>query len=223
MNKHFIQIYKTPPLRFFTFLAMVTALCCRPAIATVIYSDSLHGGSATELDGTTPKITTGGAAWNASINWMADGSVTTDSNNVTAYLPFAPKSGNIYELSLANLQATGTSPGWVGLAFSFDTNYDGFIGTPEAPAIIRRSAGDTIFPGGVVSGASGGSIKIVLDTRGTDWKVDYYLDGSTTPVNSYTYSGGNPTNIQYVGIGGTTDGLGTLIGNAADFQLQTIP
>jgi hypothetical protein len=211
-------------------LAVAMMVCgISQASAAVIYSDSFSGSSATELNGSTPSITTGGATWIASGEWLADGSVSTTfvspevNTDVVAYLPFTPTSGNIYELSLTGLTVTGSSTGWVSLAFLQNTDSFGFFGTKTNPSIIRRSSAQTYFPSSYTTfGSSTGSIRIYLDTREANWTTALLLNGSTTPDSIFTYTSGNP-NINYIGMTGTTDGSGTLVGNAYNFQLQTIP
>jgi hypothetical protein len=68
-----------------------------------LYYDNFDGAAGTDLHGTTPDITTGGATWVAGVDFDADGTVTyanvDGSLGDGAYLPFTPVGGTVYTLT----------------------------------------------------------------------------------------------------------------------------
>ena len=97
------------------FLLTIGTVCQLPA--TIIFQDDFDGGSGTNLHGTTPDITTGGASWTANSTFKADGSVSTSGGNqASASLPFTPQAGKIYELTVV-FENTTDNNDWLSAAF----------------------------------------------------------------------------------------------------------
>ena len=105
-----------PPLKNLTLTAAIAALSAvmSPLGAVTIFSDDFSGdGSA--LNGSTPDMTTVGAAWVAAPAFRLDGSITPTSGSAT--LAFTPVDGQIYTLDASLLGVTGNG-NWIALGFA---------------------------------------------------------------------------------------------------------
>jgi hypothetical protein len=81
-------------------LAALAGLALASANAATIFSDDFSGLATTNLHGTTPDVTTGGATWVASTApsaYKADGSSTTTTEG-SMTLAFTPVDGTVYTL-----------------------------------------------------------------------------------------------------------------------------
>jgi hypothetical protein len=73
------------------------------------------GGDISDLDGTTPDVTTGGAAWVASPNFNQDGSIDEGAGSAT--LAFTPFNDLVYTLE-ASLRGVSGDGDWFALGFA---------------------------------------------------------------------------------------------------------
>ncbi|MBN2181475.1 MAG: hypothetical protein JW715_06145 [Sedimentisphaerales bacterium] len=190
--------------------------------AEIIYYDNFDGPAGTELNGTTPDIS-GGETWAAGSNFSADGTITFDNSSMgdSAYLPFVPLDGYIYELS-AKID-TRPSPyrgsagvnDWIALGFTSSNDTPGArfyddAGTrnPVYWGMTRTNEctinQDQTFVGpGTANGAATGTtsvddIKIVLDTTEAVWVVSWYYDGDM--VRTVDVADSLKPNFQYIAI-----------------------
>ena len=93
---------KTTTLAVMAALAgLVLTVSSTQAAVYYIYNETFSGSGAVDLNGTTPDNTTGGNTWTASTDWKADGTIagsTLGADDDSAFLAFAPVSGNVYNL-----------------------------------------------------------------------------------------------------------------------------
>jgi len=99
------------------------------ARAETIYFDDFSGDAGTDLHGTTPDITTGGATWTAGSKFKADGSFTSGD---TMTLPFVPVAGVVYTLDCSI--SSMPSGSWNKFGFNPTTFWHG--------AYLWRASGD---------------------------------------------------------------------------------
>ena len=192
------------------------------AQGSVLYYDNFDGPAGVDLAGTTPDITTGGATWVAGGNFGADGTVTYEGATMgdSAYLPFIPEDGYIYELS-AKID-TRVSPfrnnvnDWIGLGFTqanlspelrfFDDSgvnnnpiYWGMTRTDQCTANKDQTfIGPRTASGANTTTISADNIKIVLNTTTPTWVVSWYYDGNLE--RTVNVDDALKPNFQYVAI-----------------------
>jgi len=212
-----------------------------PSQAATIYYDDFSGSSGTDLAGTAPDIRPGSETWALGTGdtaipaerWKADGSVLGSSSGgggAGGILPFTPSAGNIYELSVKlNPTTTDGSGDWLAMGF---LDSSGSMPATGAPWAFKR--GDSGSPpfdtatllgpgvsGLFFHGAPSGlqpaptDFRIVLDTTGALWSVEWFIDGSS--VRTATY-GSNPS-ITDVGI----FRFESVAGTVDDFLLTQVP
>lgn len=167
--------------------------------AATIFYDNFDGGAAASLNGTTPDITAGAAAWVASSDFKAGG-YTKATNGGSATLAFTPVNGKIYTLD-CTLSGVAGNGNWFAFGFAKGQTVDKgttcrFTDTSvigKAWMFIRGDASanaNNCFLGdsgkGDKSGApwstypnqSGGAMlmRIVLDTTGGSglWTATWY-------------------------------------------------
>ena len=173
--------------------------------AKIIYYDSFDGPSGEDLNGMAPIVTTNGAVWNAGSDINADGIIAQSVSQYSgdsAYLPFTPESGHIYELSVTMDCTTGE---WMGVGFTQSKSpADRFL--EQGVYWWALTCGpdsenyDQTFIGLRTSGAQDTStrgeddILILLDTTGQTWMLQWYFDG----VLVRTEEVWNPGVIKYV-------------------------
>jgi len=187
-------------VKSYLMLAILLALAGSNQITgQTIYYDNFDGLSGTDLNGTTPDITTGGATWVAGNDFDADGKVTNDGGSMgdSAYLPFVPQDHYIYELS-AKID-TRVSPlrnntnDWIALGFTqlntdpesrfYDDNgsknpvYWGMTRTNQTTTFDQTFTGVNTTGGQATATKSADHIRIVLDTAAVTWVVSWYYDG----------------------------------------------
>ncbi len=200
-----------------------------------LYYDNFDGASGTDLDGTTPDITTGGNVWDAGLSVDADGyysALGSSGTMFTAVLPFTPIIGAVYELS-ASIDNTGD---WMGIGFinTATPNVGNRIldNSPVLWSLVRGSGagtGDQAFIGPGTGGALGDSstssaeimkVRIEMNSA-TEWMVSWYFDGSLEfqqTINPGTYG----IDIQYVAFG--SNGYYSIVtGTISSFKLVVIP
>jgi len=211
------------------------ALAASSAHAATIYSETFSGTG--DLNGTTPD--TGANTWVASTDWNADwnadGSITGSTSGTdddSAFLSFAPTSGNVYTLSATVTQPTSgfSTSAWVGLGFtaSAATGSSGGTGFYSAPnnaspwmlyrvnSEVKTYAGSGTA-GSAIEGNYGGTItlSIELDTTAAQWTAEWFVNGSSVRAEAYST---NPT-ITHVGFGREDGASSTL----TSFSLTAIP
>lgn len=190
----------------------------------VIYQDSFSRSG--YLNNTATDV--GGAYWVASGNWGMNGSrgiVSAPAS--TALLPFKPRAGNRYNLSV-RMNCTAANPvyEWMALGFA-----DGFsvnnawhtANDPPAWMLLRFQSNSSnqlqAFPGGNAGVFSGERVlSIILDTTPAsraDWTFEFKVDGNT--VSGPRAFGGDGPAISSIGIG---NGGGT--GWVDDFSLISL-
>ncbi len=198
------------------------------ASASVIYSDSFTGTATTTLNGSTPTIDNGTSSkWTGASPFMDNGTVSTYSNDVSAYLSFAPASGHIYQLAAdlnPNLSgSTLNSALEIGFIGSPNTNLAlGANGPGYAWAEVRTDtnsifyAGPGSFGNHYYAGSSTGSttVSILLNTTPTLWTYQFTVDGTT--LSSPAAFTSNPP-ITAVGLGAL--GSSTINGTFSNFSL----
>jgi hypothetical protein len=203
------------------------ALAASSAHAATIYSETFVGSG--DLNGTTPD--TGANTWVASTDWNADGTIagtTVGDDNDSAFLAFAPVSGNVYNLSATvTLPTVGFSTSaWLGLGFTNSNNTGGFFsGANNASPwmLYRKNSEVKTFngPGATVSEVEGNfggptiTMSIELDTTATQWTSEWFVDGSSVRTETFA---SNPT-ITHVGFG-REDGVSSTL---SSFSLTAIP
>jgi len=216
MNK----IPKTTTLAVIATLAgLVLTASSTQAAVYYIYNETFGGSGAADLNGTTADNYTGGNTWTASTDWKADGTIAgsgSGSDDDSAFLSFAPVSGNVYTLSATvTLPTSGFSTSsWLGIGFTASnvtgnhTDNAGFWSSPNNASpwmLYRRNAEVKTYagPGATVSeveGNFGGTItmSIELDTTAAQWTSEWFVNGiSVRGADTYVT---NPT-INYVGFG----------------------
>jgi len=235
MNK----IPKTTTLAVIASLAgLVLTASSTQAAVYYIYNETFGGSGAADLNGTTADNYTGGNTWTASTDWKADGTIAGSTSGVdddSAFLAFAPVSGNVYTLSATVTQPLPTSGlsefAWLGIGFTASdvtgshTGGAGFWSSPNNASpwmLYRRNAEVKTYAGpGVtvseVEGNFGGAItmSIELDTTAAQWTSEWFVDGSSVRFETFA---SNPT-ITNVGFG-REDGASSAIGS---FSLTAVP
>ena len=188
------------------------ALLSLSAQAAIIYQDDFNFSGS--LNGRTPNQTTG-SNWTAFGTWTGNGaSITPGEANRSAYLPFVPQSGMIYELTAGMSNASGSATTWISLGFSESgtpPSNNNFTSGGIATVILRDNSLNQTYAGSGVANSSGSlnfptfvantfyEYKVVLNTTGANWTYDVYRDGVQLDVNggaaglTYTWSSGNPT------------------------------
>lgn len=109
----------SPTIHYARLLLIAGLSTCLASAQTTIYSDNFDG-DASDIHGSTPDITSGGATWTAAPIYNADGSVdrpavTTSYGSMT--LPFTPLDGYIYTLDASFTGVTGDTD-WLALGFA---------------------------------------------------------------------------------------------------------
>ena len=228
MNK----IPKTTTLAVIATLAgLVLTASSTQAAVYYIYNETFGGSGAADLNGTTADNYTGGNTWTASTDWKADGSIAGSTSGVdddSAFLAFAPVSGNVYTLSATVTQPTvgfGTSA-WLGLGFTNGNDTGNFFSSPNnaSPWMLYRNNSEVkTFDGPGITGTNvgegnfGGTItmSIELDTTAAQWTSEWFVDGSSVRTETFA---SNPT-ITNVGFA-REDGASSTI---TSFSLTAVP
>jgi hypothetical protein len=185
--------------------------------AVVIYSDDFSGDSTSTLVGTTPDNGAVGEVWQGietGAQWTTDGAITnTADQSRIAYLDFVPATGNVYTLTVDVSHLNQARAFYFGFMSSVPTEGQSFFngiaspwmriqGNGETWAMITGSggSGQTVAASGYI--AQNNTLKIVLDTSGDLWEVEWFLNGSS--IQTYTYTA-NPS-ILGVGMGRLREG-----------------
>jgi hypothetical protein len=200
-------------------------LAAAMAQATLIYQDTFSTDG--QLSGRA--VETGTGTWIADSNLTTSGGVALPAATSTGkdgLLAFTPVADKIYTLS-ADVHAV--SGNWVAIGFLSRTTVPAgseFFYNLEPTAApwmyISAAGGLATFSGPSTGGlqnltgqATSGTMKIVLDTTGSDWVATYYYNSVALRTN--TFSGA--LTINYVGFGGSPTSDLTV----DNFTLESIP
>jgi hypothetical protein len=228
-------------LIYLTFFVLVIELAAgnyASAQCGVIYYDDFNGSGSTDLNGTTPDITTNDATWQAfCVNGSyvyADGSyggLAGKSFIAALPSPFIPDIGAVYELSATVDVNYGE---WTGI---------GFLSLPPIPpkpfynydpvlwSLVRPTGSSTkdkayIGPGssnpvGDSNTISAATVKVRIEANSaTNWRITWYFDDLQQfqrTINPSTYHIG----INYVGFG--SNNQNPYGGTIRSFKLEKIP
>lgn len=133
----------------FSVVAFGLAAFSARAATTTLYHDDFSGLATSNLVGTTPDITTGGAVWSGSTAFKADG--TTTSNNAV-YLPITFSTNTTYTFTLTFDLAASSEAAWGALGFATtNTNSSSFnnnTGATHQTMWVRRNGGAAAAAGG---------------------------------------------------------------------------
>ena len=223
-----------------TLVATALLLLCQNSEATVVLYDDFGGLSSSTLNGTSPDTGTG--TWTAASTIMANGSMAAGS--ASAWLPYTFGSGT-YEVKLDINTTYSNSTAFLVVSFINSNTpwgtgqFNTVTGTYSTFGLRRNLEADfwagTGNAGNVVMGSlsSGtsliGTLRLVLNTTGTNWTVDTYYTPSggseiTFDMNgasagtTYTYAT-NPSTFKGVGFSSNTGSAGSV----DNFTLSTVP
>ncbi|MDD5708731.1 MAG: hypothetical protein PHR35_22685, partial [Kiritimatiellae bacterium] len=215
------------------------------------YADDFSGEASDPLNGTVPDIRSSGyETWIAAASFHADGSVG-DSSTGSAWLPFTPAAGNVYQLS-ATIDVTSGGENWITLGFaatadtskSFTSYGYGSVGLchnrgsgkgatymgpgQEGPAAFDAPFGEVRFT-------------IVLDAQdpsSTNWTVSFFANdvllrgpvafGVVAPIHyvgfsKYLTATGTIRDLQLVVVGPSETYADDFSGGASDPLNGTVP
>ncbi|MEZ5302010.1 MAG: PEP-CTERM sorting domain-containing protein [Verrucomicrobiales bacterium] len=237
-------------LKAFVSALAMALVSSAAAPCAVIFSDDFSGTGGTDLNGSLPDVTTGGAAWVAAPVFNQDGEI--DPGPGSATLAFTPANGLIYTLdvSMTGLvySGSGNTADWLAIGFSegqstaADTN-SRFITTTVIGKIWMLSRGDQAtgdnqaFLGSATSGTANGipwaggpgiggdfDLRLVLDTTGGagSWTATWF---AKRPADaSFTEVRATAPllneNINSVGIASSNGGVD---GRVTRFSLTSVP
>lgn len=212
--------------------ACVLTLVATTASATTIYEHSFSGSDTDALDGVGVELGTGaGTLWTAEAAWFADGHVEVGVDgfdNANAYLPFTPADGNVYTLT-STLTAAGDTANFMTLSFMNNPTVDTLSTDLGGPWMLKRGPGGgldnevysvTEFLTGLVNHgpfAGATELSMALDTRPTQWTVEYFINGAS--VRGPEAFATNPT-ITHVGV---TRYVNPVTGAVSSFSLTAVP
>jgi hypothetical protein len=205
-------------------LILICFLVASTSQAENIYYDNFDGPAGMELNGSIPDVTSGGETWVAGGNFSADGTITFDNSSMgdSAYLPFVPQDGYIYELSAkidsrpSSYRGSAGVNDWIALGFTlynespelrfFDDSgvanspvYWGMTRTNECTLQQDQTfIGPRTANGENTGTTSADNIKIILDTTEAVWVVSWYFDGNM--VRSVNVDDSLKENFQYIAL-----------------------
>jgi len=204
-----------------------------PTGITTNYYDDLSGPATVSLIGQAPTVRSGSEVYlsnntGAITNLIKANGALTGIGPGTAYLPFKPVAGNVYELKINMALTPATKTHWAALAFASDLPASGqWLNTNQKGMILLRDNGEgqILMGGGTINGGANtltvspkktaAELKIILDTRSALWTMDFQVDGVS--FGKGTFSKSNPA-IQYVGFGK----YGNVVGSVDNFKLTTM-
>lgn len=229
--------------------AVAVALAVAPAtMAATVFMDNFDGIGG-PLNGTTPDVTTGGEKWEAGDTWFDDGrantTVASSANGQAAHLGFTPAAGQIYT---AEATILNTSANWIGFGFlptapaSGDWTQTSFsVRHSNAPGfawLLNRNnpsandqegflgggtAGGQSWNGDNVNPANPVTVKIVLNTKGTNWTAEWSLNGVPKGSGPVAYAAvGNP-GIGGIGFSHDRSATANNGGVISNFSLTVVP
>jgi len=208
------------------------------AQADVLFQDDFNGSGS--LNGTSPDITTGGAAWVAGTAFGADGSVGAIATNKTsATLAFTPEADKVYRLQ-ARISSTAD---WIGFGFAngqstLSGNRNKFTGTDTVGKawFLKKGDADTAtngnqtqgnaanqsesFPGAFYRSLADMDLRVDLNTSNAVWTATWY--GKLTTDSEYTlFRAEEDLSRQEIDSIGFASNNG--IGSIDNFSLSVIP
>ena len=204
-----------------------------PAGITTNYYDDMSGKSSDNLVGQSPDIRPDAEVYlsnntGAITNLMKANGALTGIGPGTAYLPFKPVAGKVYELKINMALTPAAKTHWAALAFASDLPASGqWLNTNQKGMLLLRDNGEgqVLMGGGTINGGATtltispkkttAELKIVLDTHPALWTMDFKIGGVS--VGSGAFSKANPA-IQYIGFGK----YGTAAGSVDNFTLTTM-
>jgi len=229
-------------MKCFRSLLLVLAACLSLTAgrAAVIFEDNFDGLATAGLNGTAPDLRPGTETWIANSDFMADGSMTA---NGSAWLPYEFQSG-VYQVTLMLDLAATNSTTFLGISFitgnqPWGTGQFSEVGGSYATFALRRNR-DAEFWAGERNGGNvdlgklgsttplTGTLRLVLDTTGTRWKVDAFFTplgeaeivfdlNGTGAGSSYLYETNPPV---FTGVGFT--GNVSSNGSVSRFTVATV-
>lgn len=225
--------------KFLSIVAASAALGSATCSAALIYQEDFSGGN-TALNGTTPDV--GSATWVAGTGFKENGAytgVTGGTLGQSAWLPYIFESGNIYEASLTISLTPAASTSWFALGFTVrdplltspmsgtdlagpgamgwallrqNGNWIAFNGEGTNPQTVGIGGSGSSSPSPFGTSVSNATIRLVLDTRGSNYVLDLYINNVHLDLTgtglSYTFAS-NTAPFKGVGIGSSTNDLGT--------------
>lgn len=193
------------PFRFFAGLCIAVLLSQPVAYSNLIYEDLFPGDVEDELDGTAPAVRPGTETWTAHPDIKADGTLTRNGSTYSGWLPFVPESGHVYTYA-ANVTWEMHDTQTTSLELSFQVADGGDINNrpniSSAATINFRRTGDVLTGYDAASFVNAGNYRdgseqfttldfaMVLNTMGTDWVIQYYIEDDL--VRTHTWTDGNP-------------------------------
>lgn len=220
-------------------LVLVAMACAHAAVAPtvrgkIIYRDVFPGRAAAALTGTKPTIDVTGASWIYNGNgdrpgddWRANGSAPAHSGFGTLdYLPLKVKGGRIYSLSCVLSPRPGETGKWFALGFFDHTRF--YYSSTEGPWMtLTDTAGWAAYAGSGQRRSNhirhsnshsvplGKTARIILNTTGKHWTVQWFYDGRLLARHTYQV---NPSHIGGVGIAVYNGQQG----HVANFELRVL-
>ena len=194
----------------------LVAVTSNPLLASdVLFHETfagVEGDPGAPLHGTTPDIALGDATW-AAAEWLADGTIETNTSSAadhSAFLPFVPLPGNIYTLSATMTQPTGgLNSGWVAIGFTGGQTTTGeFWANDAAPWMLWRPSDATSanevasFLGPQTAGMASlgtatntATLRLVLNTQDEAWTAEWFINNASARLETHA---ANPT-ITHIG------------------------
>lgn len=204
-------------------LWMVSGCLMAQTLAEMLIEDKFDRGSPSapqQLEGSLPTTVLVGIVsrpW-LTQGWMTDGSSAfiREERSKSAYLPFTPENGKVYELTakITRQPAQSKEANWIGLSFSEKAVRDRQLFSPDLGAfgalINNKNAVQSVFEkkGAVLPSnrENAVTITVILDTTKELWRAGWRVDGVESEFYPFT---ANPK-IRYIGFGNFTDAEGKI-------------
>lgn len=216
-------------------------ICSNSATYTTNYSnlycDQFSGAFCT-LNGRVPDVAAmGGFKWTSSTSWLSCGNQAAITNcNASAYLPFQPTPGYLYQVS-ADMECYGDNAGdWLSLGFGNSGSItSGSLGNGLGWLLARNTGNTTYSDMWIVGAASGWTgfyptslthYSVILDTRPSNpaaWTCTFLANGKV--IIPATAFGGTGPSINIVGFGmnhTSSSGYGHVKNFCVGFGVPTI-
>jgi len=219
--------------------------------AAVLISDNFDTvATSADINGRAPVVNTiNGNAWSATTSSiLGSGSGTLIGNPATLshsasidlgadYLTDNP---GLYSLSSQFSFPSGSSAlGWVGMGFTPSASTaQNFVGNNGSPWLLYRANGTVIFFGGpntldgttlgTLATGSAHNFELELDTSGSQWLANVYIDGVQYDLNGsaagMSFALGSAANFShYIGLATGVNGTTTVSGTIDNFVFEAVP